>query len=522
LSTFDPPVSTHMSELSDAAALHGTETADVQLSSRYQKERRDLERTDEHCPNYVRHGVIMQVNTINQFSDILVPCIKEHSHPTSCCGAMSLAHAMLLPSLIPAGGSLTASQLEIIVTELRNTERLLQQVRRAMRFIHDCRKAYIGNHPSSFENDPAKAYYMSAWVANYEVSDYLRAEAEAGRLAANVHFLRYNQWPERSSATHEEKERIVEEQRFGGEVEGDKGSSPLEPWASRFIIERFLPSRSLLSHAEAIESLKGAGNVFVLDLNGHFAVAVALNVSHDDSSTVVPTMLVINTTDGSYISGGPPAVAFDLAFPSEGPGPNSFVPSTKEAAVAMGATDHITVRPLDKCQHVLTSLSPLPESPDAAASAWLKTPCQECGAVGENMLCLECHAVFCGRYVKQHSLAHADASKHKLVMGLADMSVWCYGCDNFLDSYLIKDLHQVFSQVHQSKFGDVPMFPQGARSMSEVRFDPCDVRAKAAPVISEEKIKQISDMGFERQLCIDVLSAHGGNVEQALYSLLGM
>ena len=39
-----------------------------------------------------------------------------------------------------------------------------------------------------------------------------------------VHFFRYNQWPERESATHEEKERLEEEKIFGGEAFGDKAT----------------------------------------------------------------------------------------------------------------------------------------------------------------------------------------------------------------------------------------------------------------------------------------------------------
>jgi len=44
-------------------------------------------------------------------------------------------------------------------------------------------------------------------VANYEVSDYLQTRPEATSAAAAagtpLRFVRFNEWPERGSATHE-------------------------------------------------------------------------------------------------------------------------------------------------------------------------------------------------------------------------------------------------------------------------------------------------------------------------------
>ena len=48
------------------------------------------------------------------------------------------------------------------------------------------------------------------------------------------------------------------------------------------------------------------------------------------------------------------------------------------------------------------------------------------------MTCLECGAVFCGRYVKAHMLAHGESSGHNVVMGALDLSVWCYACDAYI------------------------------------------------------------------------------------------
>ena len=79
-----------------------------------------------------------------------------------------------------------------------------------------------------------------------------------------------------------------------------------------------------------------------------------------------------------------------------------------------------------RCPHVLACVAPLPDAA-ADAAGWMAAGCAECGATGENMLCLECHAVLCGRYVKGHAAKHAAAHPggHRLVVGMADLSCWC-------------------------------------------------------------------------------------------------
>ena len=68
-------------------------------------------------------------------------------------------------------------------------------------------------------------------------------EATNGVLLDTVHFFRYNQMPEFDTAEHEERERLEEERRFGSALPGggDKQSAALEPGATRFIVERFIP-----------------------------------------------------------------------------------------------------------------------------------------------------------------------------------------------------------------------------------------------------------------------------------------
>uniref|UniRef100_A0A182K760 Protein deacetylase HDAC6 n=1 Tax=Anopheles christyi TaxID=43041 RepID=A0A182K760_9DIPT len=63
-----------------------------------------------------------------------------------------------------------------------------------------------------------------------------------------------------------------------------------------------------------------------------------------------------------------------------------------------------------------------------------QTPCSDCGAKVENWICLLCFGVYCGRYVNEHMLRHStETVDHPLALSFADLSVWCYGCDAYID-----------------------------------------------------------------------------------------
>ena len=42
--------------------------------------------------------------------------------------------------------------------------------------------------------------------------------------------------------------------------------------------------------------------------------------------------------------------------------------------------------------------------------------------------------VYCGRYINQHMLTHKTECDHNVVLSLADLSVWCFTCDSYLDN----------------------------------------------------------------------------------------
>lgn len=213
-----------------------------------------------------------------------------------------------------------------------------------MAHIRASRERWIAEHAADFPSDRSRRDYLTAWVANYEISDYLACQTPED--VDGVVFLRFNQWPERGSATHEEAARLhVEEARFGG-GQGDKADTMTHAGAdpdtcSMFVVEDFgadrwtspdcthgdAPERPVLrTPAEWKDARHARGQlrhpkVFVLDLNGHFCVAVP----HGDPSQVPGgldcSLMLLNTTQASYLGGSGgliASVAFDLAFPPLG------------------------------------------------------------------------------------------------------------------------------------------------------------------------------------------------------------
>jgi len=83
----------------------------------------------------------------------------------------------------------------------------------------------------------------------------------------------------------------------------------------------------------------------------------------------------------------------------------------------------------------------------------LKAPCAICKNEQENMICMTCYTVCCGRHVKQHMVQHHEKTKHPIVLGTADLSFWCYPCKNYLSTDS-NELGYIYNEVHKSKFNE--------------------------------------------------------------------
>eukprot|EP00794_Sanderia_malayensis_P006092 gene6092-6795_t len=102
------------------------------------------------------------------------------------------------------------------------------------------------------------------------------------------------------------------------------------------------------------------------------------------------------------------------------------------------------VCPKKDCQHVAAVVSG-----DQKIGVDVNEKCAECGNKEENWLCLTCSSVLCSRYVNEHMLKHNEITAHPITISYADISVWCYACDSYIESPLLQGLVQA---VTMSKF----------------------------------------------------------------------
>jgi hypothetical protein len=127
-------------------------------------------------------ATLEQVNTLNQFHDRFAAAADQYEAPRSACGYLAAAAALVCSDMVqrfPGGVVRTQAQLDALDLHLRDADALLPGVRHAMRFVQHSRAAYMRRHAAEFASAAECREYQRAWVANYELSDYLRHVASA-------------------------------------------------------------------------------------------------------------------------------------------------------------------------------------------------------------------------------------------------------------------------------------------------------------------------------------------------------
>lgn len=85
------------------------------------------------------------------------------------------------------------------------------------------------------------------------------------------------------------------------------------------------------------------------------------------------------------------------------------------------------ITPLLNCPH-LSDLLNIDLNPSK-----IVLKCEVCGEEKEPWICLSCGCCLCGRFSKSHMIEHVKKTKHFLVLGYTDLSVWCYGKEDGCD-----------------------------------------------------------------------------------------
>mmetsp|Transcript_42447 Transcript_42447/g.132009 ORF Transcript_42447/g.132009 Transcript_42447/m.132009 type:complete len:398 (-) Transcript_42447:66-1259(-) len=272
-------------------------------------------------PCSARGGLLLQADTLNQFAQHWAPLIREFDTPSATCGYMAVANLLVLQRSAPTGGTWTRGQLDELLRALRAPDTLQPIVREVMAFVAGSRADWMAKHPADFPTPFSRKKYSSAWVANYEISDFLQREASRGALrpALPLFFARYNQWPQRSEATHEELVRLAEERPFGGSSDA-AGRVQLAWGDALFVVESFLPERRLSRPEEFLQAWDPGERpphvpgLFLADLNGHFVACAAVHLE-TVGGAAEPAVVVFNTTGTRYLDNPTCAFIFDLAHP---------------------------------------------------------------------------------------------------------------------------------------------------------------------------------------------------------------
>lgn len=60
--------------------------------------------------------------------------------------------------------------------------------------------------------------------------------------------------------------------------------------------------------------------------------------------------------------------------------------------------------------------------------------------------------IHCSRYVNEHMLFHSleGNEEHRMSLSFSDLSVWCYGCDSYVDNAALDKFKNL---LHFEKFG---------------------------------------------------------------------
>ncbi|CAE7202303.1 unnamed protein product [Symbiodinium pilosum] len=267
-------------------------------------------------------GQIGEFFTMDQFHGSFKPMLQQWSAPTGFCGAMAVAGTELLfetlitgPLAVTGTPQTTDLVADLASAPLCSLDLLCPRAQAVMKQIHSWRTGYIQDHASDFDAQGDSKRYLSAWYANYELSDVLRDFCAQQRALGvpdavldQILFLRENQWPAYDDAAHEERKRLMEEETFGGRKvtteDGNEGLRFDPSQGDRSVIVE-IPNRKVLLRADEWEAQYAASigfpRIACLDVGNHFTCAAFFEAPAGEGG-LLPTTLHFNTTKSKYSS----------------------------------------------------------------------------------------------------------------------------------------------------------------------------------------------------------------------------
>lgn len=240
------------------------------------------------------NGIICEVKSFNQCNSLLQGSITRYSTASMICGYCSCANALFIAeNFLSENLHKTHDEIDGLITSLNDLSTMKRRYEAVMAPILEWRKTYIKNNEDKFSQEQ-KDHYIKDWVANYEISDWLK-------LVKNekVCFIRTVEYSPDTydKATYEEKERLLEELPF------------FEKY--RILIDDPLLDKSnkYLWHPEEwLTKSQNTPKVFVVDVIGHFVVALPIICEGNNM------LLVINSYTPDSCGTMPISSFFELFF----------------------------------------------------------------------------------------------------------------------------------------------------------------------------------------------------------------
>jgi len=109
-----------------------------------------------------------------------------------------------------------------------------------------------------------------------------------------------------------------------------------------------------------------------------------------------------------------------------------------------------SVQPRENCPHFNTHV--VLGVASKIATAFHENTCGVCADKSENWVCLSCGKTLCSRYVNGHASEHAENSGHLIVLSFSDLSVWCYGCSDYIKDQFLTTMF--VGELYKAKFGE--------------------------------------------------------------------
>jgi hypothetical protein len=224
---------------------------------------------ENHTIKYKENTFFREILIYDQWSSDFFELIKQYQTPSAICGYLAIS----LSYFISEHPHKTVKEIEKLTLDIsKSKEEILKRVEKVMKFIHNDRSNYIKKFKQDFKSQKEITTYMQDWVANYEISDFMKKNQNK-----EIFFIR-NIERDLNSIKHEEFKRVSEEENFRDEL---------------FFIEECVGNQFKKPKEWKVPE---GSPVFISDLGGHFGVVLRYETEKEEG------LVLINTMKSSYVN----------------------------------------------------------------------------------------------------------------------------------------------------------------------------------------------------------------------------